>query len=205
MMEERYPEISARALPLLDTRHNELHTRVAFRFAEILLQDEGGNPDIVLPAVILHDVGWKSIPPELHTQAFGPGKRDMNLNRVHELAGAEKAREILEDVGYAAGLIEEIVEIIRGHDSRIEPLSLNDAIVKDADKLWRFSAEALTVNPVLLAVDPGDHTRWLGLKIPTWFITPTAENLARREHRERSRSLGVERPHDAGRLRVSTL
>ena len=36
-------------------------------------------------------------------------------------------------------------EIVDGHDSRPEALSLEDAIVKDADKLWRFTESGVRV------------------------------------------------------------
>lgn len=93
---------------------------------------------MVLPAVILHDVGWHSVPEHLHLKAFGPGPTDCEINRIHEAEGAKLARQVLEEVGYNPDLLEEIVEIVGGHDSRREALALNDAIVKDSDKLWRF-------------------------------------------------------------------
>jgi len=190
-VEGDYRSLYDLAKPLLDTRDNELHTTVAYSFALKLLEAEGGDEAVVLPAVMLHDIGWKSVPPDLHLKAFGPGTNDMDINRIHEVEGAKKAREILERVDYDAALIDEIVEIILGHDSRTEALSLNDAIVKDSDKLWRFSAEALAVDPKRFKVDPGDHTVWLGKQIDSWFITETAKKLARKEQRLRAVSFGV--------------
>ena len=68
-MESRYLRIFELAKPLLATRDNELHTRVAYSFALKLLAAEGGDEYVVLPAVILHDIGWKSIPEEDHLKA----------------------------------------------------------------------------------------------------------------------------------------
>ena len=73
---------------------------------------------MVFPAIILHDVGWKFIPEDLQTTAFGPGEKDMDLNRVHEVEGARIAGEILARLNYRHSLINEIREIILGHDSR---------------------------------------------------------------------------------------
>ena len=42
--------------PFLDTRCNEEHTRIAYAFANRFLSQEAGDPDVVLPAIILHDV-----------------------------------------------------------------------------------------------------------------------------------------------------
>lgn len=190
-MEGKYGRIFDLAKPLLETRDNELHTTIAYNFARKLLQAEGGDEAVVLPAIMLHDIGWKSVPEELQLKAFGPGKNDMTINRIHEVEGARKAREILEQVGYDPKLIDEICEIIIEHDSRAKPLSINDGIVKDSDKLWRLSADALLVDPKRFNVPPVDHARWLGRQIDRWFITETAKKIAREELRQRLISFGV--------------
>jgi HD superfamily phosphodiesterase len=141
----KYEHIYRLAQPYLATRDNEIHTRIAYRFACRFLRIEGGDEAVVLPAVILHDVGWKAIPEELQLEAFRPGNSDMEINRIHEVQGAAIAGRILEQADYDPAKAKEIVEIIVGHDSRTEPLSLNDSLVKDADKLWRFSEEALRI------------------------------------------------------------
>ncbi len=177
-MEYSYPEIYKLARPYLQTRDNEMHTRIAYSFALRLLDAEGGDPEVVLPAVMLHDVGWKTIPEDLQVKAFGPGQKDMELNRRHEVEGARIARAILEQVGYDPKLTDEIVEIILGHDSRLQPLSLNDSIVKESDKLWRFSKEALEVDPKRFGISQDVHIVWLGLHIEKWFVTETGKRLA---------------------------
>lgn len=191
-MEGPYTRIFDLAKPYLATRNNELHTRIAYDFAKKLLQFEGGDEAVVLPAITLHDVGWKSIPEELHLKAFGPRDNDMELNRIHEVEGAKTARLILEQVGYDPSLTDQICEIILGHDSRPDALSLNDAIVKDSDRLWRFSPEALQTDPVRFKVDPVDHVVWLGARIQEWFYTDTAHRLAREEHAKRAAFFGVD-------------
>lgn len=190
----RYPKIYQLARPYLLTRDNELHTRIAYSFALRLLDAEGGDPDVVLPAVILHDVGWKAVPEELHLKAFGPGENDMEINRRHEVEGARITGEILKQVGYDPERRKEIVNIVLGHDSRKDCLSLNDAVVKDSDKLWRFSKEALEVDPKRFGLDPGVHTVWLGHQIAKWFFTETARRLASEEQRSRALDFGVA-PH----------
>jgi len=190
-VEREYEEICRLASPFLETRENLIHTRVAYGFARKLLAAEGGDETVVMPAIILHDVGWKSVPEDLQLKAFGPGVRDREINRIHELEGARVAREILEKIGYNPALAQEIVEIVRGHDSRKFPLSLNDEIVKDADKLWRFSAEALEVDPKRFGVNPDLHVQWLGLQIDKWFFTRTGKRLALQEQRLRAISLKI--------------
>ncbi len=179
------------ARPYLSTRSNEEHTRIAFDFAVRLLDQEEGNPNVVLPAVILHDVGWKSIPEDLQLAAFGPGKIDANLNRLHELEGARIARSILETERHPPHLIDEITEIILEHDSRPEPLSQNDAIVKDSDKLWRYSQRGLAVDVQRFGLNTSRYLSSLRKKIDEWFHTPTARRIATEELRLREKSPGV--------------
>lgn len=185
----KYGEIYRLAQPYLATRDNEIHTQTAYRFACKLLQAEGGDDAVVLPAVILHDVGWKAVPEELQLKAFGPGFNDKEINRIHEVEGAAIAGRILEQVHYDAARAKEIVEIVGGHDSRTDSLSLNDSLVKDADKLWRFSEEALQVDPQRFGIAPEVHVDWLKHQIDKWFFTETGRRMARIEQNLRAASL----------------
>ena len=44
---------------------------------------------------------------------------------------------------YGAGKAAAILGIIDGHDSRREATSIEDAIVKDADKVWRLTPRGI--------------------------------------------------------------
>jgi HD domain len=191
-MEGIYGKIYDLAAPYLDTRSNDLHTRIAYSFALKLLEAEGGDAEIVIPAVLLHDVGWKTIPEHLQLTAFGPGRRNLEINRMHEVEGARIAAELLQKIGYDMALVDRIVEIILGHDSRREALSHNDALVKDSDKLWRFSPEAIQVDPPRFGVDAATHVVWLGRQIEGWFLTKTGRKIALTEQKLRLVELSVE-------------
>ena len=65
-----------------------------------LLEREGGDEDVVIPAIILHDTGWKRVPADLHLKAFGPNTSRPELNRLHEVEGVKIAEEILQQVNY---------------------------------------------------------------------------------------------------------
>jgi HD domain len=184
-MEGIYGKIYKLAGPYLDTRQNDLHTRIAYSFALKLLEAERGDEKIVIPAVLLHDVGWKAVPEELQLKAFGPGQYDLEINRIHEVEGAKIARELLQQAGYDPALADQIAEIILGHDSRQEAISHNDALVKDSDKLWRFSREAILLDPQRFRVDAVDHVVWLGRQIDGWLLTATGKNMALAEQKLR--------------------
>lgn len=92
-MRARFREIREMAKSFLDTRNNLIHMEVSKGFAVRLLDLERGDETVVLPAIILHDVGWKMIPEELQLQAFGPKGNDMETNRIHEVEDADEPRD----------------------------------------------------------------------------------------------------------------
>ncbi len=184
-MKESYKRIQELARPYLDTRQNDIHTALSTQFAYRLLDLEGGEEDVVIPAILLHDVGWKRVPEDLQLKAFGPNASLPEWNRVHEVEGARIAGGILVKIGYDAEKIREITHIIDGHDSRTEPLSLNDAIVKDADKLWRYTREAVALNMERFQLSYTEGIERLVRNIEPWFLTASAKNMARAEIEKR--------------------
>ena len=179
------------AKPYLSTRHNDVHTEISIQFAYKLLAVEGGNEAIVLPAVILHDVGWKKVPEELHLKAFGPNANSPEFNRLHEVEGVKIARNILKRVNYAEEKISEIIEIIDGHDSRQEAMSRNDRIAKDADKLWRYSKEGFKIDIERFEESYAQGLNRLRRNLHRWFFTETGKKLANEELLEREKEAEI--------------
>ena len=174
-----YTELYERAKPYLDTRQNDVHTGVVYGFALRLLEKyPAADEAVVLPAVILHDVGWKMIPEDQQVKAFGPKMKDADLRRIHEVEGVRIAGEILAAAGYDAARRAEILAIIDGHDSREMALSLNDQLMKDSDKLWRFTRTAVEIDHRRFGMELREHLTWLGQQIESWLFTPEARLIA---------------------------
>lgn len=132
------------ARPWLDVRSNDEHTLYAYRIGQALLEvDKTADPAIVLPAIMLHDIGWKKLPEDKLTQAIGPSPKYPELVRIHEVEGAKIATEILERQTDISFNIQHITDIIDGHDTRPEAISNEDALMKDADKLWRYTRHGI--------------------------------------------------------------
>jgi HD superfamily phosphodiesterase len=182
---DSYEKIKTLAEPYLRTRMNAIHTELSTRFAYQLLETEAGDEDIVIPAILLHDVGWSQVPEEFQLKAFGPRMTLPEWNRVHELEGVRIAREILEEVGYDPRKTEEILAIIEGHDSRKEALSLNDKLVKDADKLWRYAREGVEINSRRYDYSFKEYLERLRSQLPVWFLTEAGRQIAEAELVER--------------------
>lgn len=176
-----YKKIYEHAKPFLRTRKNIIHTRIALRYAFKLLKSEKGDEGVVIPAIILHDVGWKAIPEHLHLTAYGPNPSNPKLARVHELEGGKIAKAILEKLHYPSVKVKEICHIIQGHDSRKRPISASDRIVKDGDKLTRYSRKGMAIDLGRFHIPRQEYLVFLEAIIDHWFLTPTAKRIAKRE------------------------
>jgi len=176
-----YAAIYERARPHLQTRHNEAHTEVSYGFALRLLAEEEGDPAVVIPAILLHDVGWSRVPEDRQLAAFGPNVKEPELTRVHEREGAAMAAGILREVGYPEAESRQIVEIVAGHDTRLEALGPSDAAVKDADKLFRLSRVGFPIDCARFGLRRASHLAWLEERIDLWFFTEAGRRLARDE------------------------
>ncbi|MGO4839880.1 metal-dependent phosphohydrolase, partial [Rhizobiaceae sp. 2RAB30] len=63
----------------------------------------------------------------------------------HEKEGVRLSRDVLKQTGWPEEVIVAVGEIIDGHDTRPDPRSLDDRLVRDADKLWRFTVTGVAV------------------------------------------------------------
>jgi HD superfamily phosphodiesterase len=186
-IEASYQRIFELAIPFLKTRLNLPHTFIVYQYARLLHESEGGSREIVIPASILHDVGWSTIPEDQQLRAFGPNAKDLEAKRKHEMEGVLIATQILRQLGYNGSSIQRITEIIDGHDTTSDARSLEDAITKDADKLFRLSAYGYRVDCERFRADPQEYWPYLLKRSNNWFLTPTGKELAAHEARERDR------------------
>ncbi|GAB5493367.1 MAG: hypothetical protein Phog2KO_35820 [Phototrophicaceae bacterium] len=168
------------AKPYLNTRSNDKHTLYCYYFAEQLLaENPSADETIVLAGILLHDVGWSTVPEDKQLQSFGPHMIYPELRRQHEVEGAMIAREILQNLDYSAEHIEAICAIIDGHDSRKESQSLNDSLIRDADKLWRYTDFGLETVGRWFDYDRQEQMTLLAKWIETRFYTDTGRAMAR--------------------------
>lgn len=104
--------------------------------AETIAAFEGLDKQIILPIVILHDVGYSVVKQE------NPAIKDKVTKIAHMRAGAQIAAEILNKVGYRQELIKKIAYCISVHDNWVlgddSPYkeSKEMAVFTDLDFLW---------------------------------------------------------------------
>lgn len=181
-LNERDGAIWALAKEYLRTRDNDAHSLYAYAIGQALLsQIPEGEENIVLPAILLHDTGWSTVDEREALEAIAPGKDGSREHLVvqHEKEGARIAREILEQVGVPEADIVQIVDIIDGHDTRLVALSTNDAIMKDADKVWRVTPHGRRVVMDWFGIDAEQSLRLCAYRAYDELFTDQAKAMSR--------------------------
>lgn len=144
----RYDPVWQEAEPYMRARKNDIHIPLSFAWAARLLDDYAqADRDICLLAILLHDIGWYSIDMEdiIEKGFSGPNMLQSDVRYLHESEGVRLGTQVLQATGWDADIIAQVCEIIDGHDTRPDPRHLNDRIVRDADKLWRFDVTGIAV------------------------------------------------------------
>lgn len=170
------------AVRYLRVRSNDGHTLYAYGIARALVDlHPDADPDVVLPAIILHDTGWSQVDPAEVLEAIAPGQLGSrpDLVRRHEVEGARIATEVLGELGHDAERTARIVEIIDGHDTRREALSLDDALVKDADKLWRLTPHGVDTVMDWFGLSRGEAHRLIAGRVHDHLLTDAGRTMAR--------------------------
>ncbi|MGJ5036122.1 HD domain-containing protein [Bradyrhizobium sp. HKCCYLRH3059] len=143
----RYDEVWRISEPYMRARKNDVHIPLSYAYArKLLAQYPDADEDIVSLAIILHDIGWYTIDmKDIIEKGFGPNMMQSDVRFLHESEGVRMSREVLEQADWPEDIIVAVGEIIDGHDTRPYPRSLNDRIVRDADKLWRYTTTGVAV------------------------------------------------------------
>lgn len=137
----RYDPVWRASEPCLRARKNDVHIPLSFDWAVRLLDHfPQADRDVVLLAILLHDIGWWAIDMgEIIEQGFRSDNiLQSDVRYRHEAEGVRLATDVLRQTGWSGDIIAQVCEIIDGHDTRPQPRHLNDRIVRDADKLWRY-------------------------------------------------------------------
>ncbi|WP_315716245.1 MULTISPECIES: HD domain-containing protein [unclassified Bradyrhizobium] len=143
----RYDEVWRISEPYMRARKNDVHIPLSYAYArKLLAQYPDADEDIVSLAIILHDIGWYTIDmKDIIEKGFGPNMMQSDVRFLHESEGVRMSRDVLEQADWPENIIVAVGEIIDGHDTRPYPRSLNDRIVRDADKLWRYTTTGVAV------------------------------------------------------------
>ena len=112
MMKEIYKKILEKALPLYekgregDVEHIKWLSEVITKYVD----ESEVDYDILIPVVLLHDVGYSKVPK-------GSNPFDLDIRKFHSEEGAKIAEEILTELNYPKDKINEIKRLILKHDN----------------------------------------------------------------------------------------
>lgn len=179
--------------PYLRARKNDIHVPLSFDWCQRLLEHyPEACRDVCSLAIILHDIGWHAIDMErILAEGFrGENTLQSDVRYLHETEGVRLAKPILADTGFGH-LTDQVCEIIDGHDTRPEPRHLNDSIVRDADKLWRFEPAAVGIVADWRQMTPSAYCHRLRTKVLPQLETEAARAMALPELERTCRRLMV--------------
>lgn len=170
----------AAIVPESRTRSNDIHLPTSTAYAQRLCDAyPQADRELVLTAIILHDTGWAHVDESrIISEGFRGDWRKAAIRYEHEARGCDVARRVLPDLGYGDEFVDRVCEIIDGHDTRQIAFSLEDALVRDADRLWRFDVTGVCVSSSWFGMDPAAYTDRLEREILPELITDAAVRMA---------------------------
>lgn len=164
----RYDPVWREAMPYMRARKNDVHIPLSFAWAQRLLETYSeADRDVCLLAILLHDIGWYTIDMD---RIISEGFRSDNILQsdvryLHEVEGVRLGTEVLRATGWSEDIIAQVCEIIDGHDTRPDPHHLNDRVVRDADKLWRYEVTGISVAADWFGLTPHDYANRLAAEV----------------------------------------
>ncbi len=193
-MQDRIKRKVKRMLEGRDPAHDYQHIMRVYNNAKLIGQREDASMEILLPAVLLHDI-------VVYPKGSAKSSRSSDDS-------ADLAQNILQSYGYSQCKIDQICYCIRAHSysKKIVPTSLEGRILQDADRLDAlgavgiarvFSVAGSENRPFYNADDPFcrsnrnlddkqwtlDHFQTKLLKLEEIMHTETAKKVARERAR----------------------
>ncbi|MBU0572901.1 MAG: HD domain-containing protein [Candidatus Margulisbacteria bacterium] len=132
------------------------HARKVLAYAEQIMEQEGGDREVVVAAAILHDIGIQAAEKKYNSTA----------GKYQQIEGPPIAEEILRQYSFPREKISEVLQII-GHHHSGGIYSINFEILWDADWLVNLPEE----------IDLKDKVR-LKKFVDKIFKTPTGKMMA---------------------------
>ena len=171
-----------------------IHTRISTDLAWRLLREGAkGDEDIVIPAVMLHDIGYSQIDDkDVYKKTTFPDKAnsqyDVHVKELHLTEGAKLAEKILKELNYPGHLIPLIAEIVRTHEdlqgNKPDQGDINRVIVSDADKLHRYTSYNITSAMALHGKGKKDAFEFMYNNIDNWLCLDISKRIAIEELRK---------------------
>ena len=148
--------------------------------------------DILIPVVLLHDVGYSKVPK-------GSNPFDLDIRKFHSEEGAKIAEEILEELDYPKDKINEIKRLILKHDNWAFGDDFADEpvlrIFNNFDFMWMVSEKGFVIVRKFMNKEPKEFYEQIkefqeaNVKRGTKWYNKKIENHYRQLIKERKRDL----------------
>lgn len=167
-------------VPETRARSNDIHLPISLAYAERLCAAYPmAHRGVVRVAILLHDTGWGRVDESrILSEGFSGDWRKAEIRFEHERQGCLIAQEVLPPLGYDAAFVSAVCGIIDGHDTRKEAESLEDALVRDADRLWRFDLAGIALASGWFDLDPATYCDRLAREIVPELLTEAGIAMA---------------------------
>ncbi len=134
------------------------HIKWMMKDALIVCQKENIDESILIPLVILHDIGYAEVPKD--------NPFNLSLRKAHMKAGAKVAKDILEKLNYPKNKTEKIIYFISVHDSwalsdnsvYVDPIL---AVFNDLDYMWTATPKGFPAAMKILSNTEKEMIEWL--------------------------------------------
>lgn len=139
-----YEVLLAKALPYYERgRPGDVeHIRWLVRTVTQFLPDTELDPEIVMPLVILHDIGYARVPKD--ADVF-----KLDTRTLHMEEGANMAKELLGELNYPPEKTKEIVRLIAKHDNWALGDNFRDEpeleFFQNSDYMWMVSEKGFDI------------------------------------------------------------
>lgn len=129
------------------------HVRWLLQTVSRFLEDTDLDETIVMPVVLLHDVGYSAVPE-------GANPYELDIRIMHSEEGAKIAERILLNLDYPLEKIEEVKRLILKHDNWAFGDSFDDEPILqffgNFDFMWMASAQGFDIVRQFLDQRPGE-------------------------------------------------
>lgn len=180
---KQYTEIWKMAVEQLRKGVNKdyvLHTEGVVKAMQLILKKEDGDPDVLIPAAMLHDVGWAKVPKKY--QRTTNKKNKLIVMELHIKYAPEIIHSILSSLNYKTSQINAITDIVVSHKF-CKPRKLSKQLLIDADQLSDAFKEQF--NSDIKAYDTTAEKLYNFRMEDNHFYTKTAENIFLKLMKER--------------------
>ena len=186
MENDKYQKIWEKAEPLLLKAKKKdflLHSKMVERAMKEIIAGEGGNPDILIPAAILHDVGWSEVSTELQYANDEENKTKALVEHIKQ--ALPLIRKILSELDYDEDKIDKIIDLIAAHKFT-DPEEKDKQMLIDADTLSDTYKESFYSDVKSYNSTP---RKTLEFRSKNTFYTKTAKEIFEKHFKDRLKEI----------------